>query len=148
MCVDSAYLEIITDNGTQFESWDVEDLCRELHIEHHFSTSGYLQGNGQAEVSNRTILTTLKKRLETAKTRCVDELPTILWAYQTTSHGASATKETTFSLAYGSETVVPVEVREPTPQISGYHDGSNQQAFATTVTLFEEKRFISKAGVC
>ena len=42
--------EITTDNGTQFESWEVSDLCKELQIEHHFSTPTYPQGNGQAKI--------------------------------------------------------------------------------------------------
>lgn len=87
-------------------------MCRELQIEHYFSTPTYPKGNDQVVVSNRTILTALKKRLESSKTKWVDEVPAILWAYRMTPH--SATKETPFSLAYGSKVVVLVEIGEPT----------------------------------
>ncbi|BFG30704.1 hypothetical protein CerSpe_169780 [Prunus speciosa] len=44
----------------------------------------YPQGNGQAEESNKIILDCLKKRLEGAEGKWVDELPGVLWAYRTT----------------------------------------------------------------
>lgn len=56
-------------------------MCQELEIEHYFSTLTYPKGNDQVVASNRTILTALKKKLESSKTKWVDELPAILWAY-------------------------------------------------------------------
>lgn len=53
-----------------------------------------------------------------------------------TSH--SATKETPFSLAYGSKVVVPVEIGEPTLRISAYEGASNQQTLTATITFFLE----------
>lgn len=40
-----------------------------------------------------------------------DELHNILWAYKTISK--SATRETPFSLAYGTEAVIPIEIGMP-----------------------------------
>lgn len=48
--------------------------------------SRYTQSNGKTEATNKTQLTTLKKRLEEAKGKWVDELPGVLWAYRMT-HG-------------------------------------------------------------
>ena len=47
----------------------------------------------------------LKKRLDGAKGRWVEELPNILWAYRTTFR--MSIRETPFSLTYGVEAVIP-----------------------------------------
>lgn len=70
------------------------------------------QSNGQVEVTNRTIKEGLKKRLDEAKGRWVDELPSVLWDYRTTPR--TPTGETPFSLVYGTEVLLPVEVDVPT----------------------------------
>ena len=58
---------IIADNGPQFDSFAFKDFCAELHINNLYSTPRYPQGNGQAEATNKTLLSELKKRLEKAK---------------------------------------------------------------------------------
>uniref|UniRef100_A0A2N9FB44 Integrase catalytic domain-containing protein n=1 Tax=Fagus sylvatica TaxID=28930 RepID=A0A2N9FB44_FAGSY len=92
---------LISDNGTQFDSGPFKKYCSEFGIRNHFSSPAYPQGNGQAESSNKTILNGIKKRLEEAKGRWVEELPTILWTFRTTPR--SSTGETPFSLTYGLE---------------------------------------------
>ncbi|KAG7552326.1 Retrotransposon gag domain [Arabidopsis thaliana x Arabidopsis arenosa] len=76
-----------------------------------YSTPRYPQGNGQAEASNKTILSNLKKRLSARKGGWYDELQPLLWAYRTTPR--RATGETPFSLVYGMEAVVPTELNVP-----------------------------------
>jgi hypothetical protein len=46
----------ISDNGTQFESRLFKGFCSDLGIKNFFSSLGYPQSNGQAEVSNKVIL--------------------------------------------------------------------------------------------
>ncbi|KAG7548084.1 Integrase catalytic core [Arabidopsis suecica] len=103
--------EIVTDNGPQFISNDFEDFCSAWGIKLSYSTPRYPQGNGQAEASNKTILSNLKKRLSARKGGWYDELQPILWAYRTTPR--RATGETPFSLVYGMEAVVPAELNVP-----------------------------------
>ncbi|RVW72875.1 hypothetical protein CK203_057177 [Vitis vinifera] len=43
------------------------NLCSELSIRNTYSTPRYPQSNGQAEATNKTLITALKKRLEQAK---------------------------------------------------------------------------------
>jgi len=62
----------------------------------------------QAEATNKTIVNGLKKRLEWVKGNWVEELPNILWAYWTTPR--RSTSETPFSITYGTEAVIPIEV--------------------------------------
>ena len=54
----------------------------------------------------------LKKRLDDAKGKWVDELPHVLWAYRTTPQ--RSTRETPFSMTYGAKVVIPLESGLPT----------------------------------
>ncbi|RDX90524.1 hypothetical protein CR513_27595, partial [Mucuna pruriens] len=59
---------------------------RDLHIKQSFTSVEHPQTNGQAEAANRVILRGLRRRLEEAKGRWAEELPQVLWSYDTTSH--------------------------------------------------------------
>ena len=72
---------IIADNGPQFDSIAFRNFCSELNIQNSYSTPRYPQSNGQAEATNKTLITALKKRLEQAKGKWVEELLGVLWAY-------------------------------------------------------------------
>ena len=50
--------------------------------------------------------------LEKAKGKWVDKLPRVLWAYRITPR--RSTRTTPFALAYGMETVIPIEIGMPT----------------------------------
>ena len=78
-----------------------------MRIKLSFSTPSYPKANGQVESINKIVIKIIKKRLKKAKGLWVDELPGVLWAYQTTA--CTSIGETPFSLAYGMEAVIPVE---------------------------------------
>ena len=105
---------IMSDNGPQFDSRVYRDFCQELKIKNLDSTPRYPQSNGQAEASNKTLLTALKKRLDSAKGKWVEELPGVLWAYRTTTR--KPTDISPFALTYGIEAVIPTEIGLPTIQ--------------------------------
>ena len=69
---------LISDNGLQFDSKSFRRYCCELGITNMYSTPTYPQGNGQAEAVNKVIVRGLKKRLDDAKGRWVEELPYVL----------------------------------------------------------------------
>ena len=98
----------VSDNGVQFDSRAFRDFCRDLGIINRYFTPAYPQSNGQAEAVNKTILSGLKKRLDSAKGNWAEELPNVLWAYRTTP--CRSTRETLFSLTFGAKVVIPVEV--------------------------------------
>ena len=75
---------LISDNGFQFDSKTFRRYYCELRIANRYSTLAYPQGNGQAEAIKKVIVNGLKKRLDDAKRRWVDELPHVLWTYWTT----------------------------------------------------------------
>ena len=67
-----------------------------------------LKANGQVEAINKTIKHNAKTKLEDLKGKWVDELPKVLWASKTTSRTLNG--ETLFSLSYGYEVMVLVEI--------------------------------------
>ena len=105
-------LSIISDNGPQFDSRAYRNFCQELKIKNLYSTPWYPQSNGQAEASNKTLLTALKKRLNAAKGKWVDELPGVLWAYRMTTRRPTGISP--FALIYGMEAIIPIEIGMPT----------------------------------
>ncbi|CAL8992761.1 unnamed protein product [Prunus brigantina] len=102
---------LVTDSGSQFIDKQITAFFSKYKIKQHLSTSWYTQGNGQAEASNKVILDCLKKRLEGAEGKWVDELPGVLWAYRTTKQ--RSTGETPFSLPYGMEAIIPPHITVP-----------------------------------
>uniref|UniRef100_A0A2N9HX21 Uncharacterized protein n=1 Tax=Fagus sylvatica TaxID=28930 RepID=A0A2N9HX21_FAGSY len=129
---------IIFDNGTQFTSKPFMKYCSELGIRNVYSSPTYPQSNGQAEASNKTVLDGIKKRLEDAKGRWVEELPNVLWTFRTTPRRSMG--ETPFSLAYGSEAVIPLEISLPTLRTSEWEPTRNDLAQSQALDLLEERR--------
>ena len=117
--------KIITDNGTQFESEEFQDFCKRFKIQKSFSAVAHPQANGQVEAVNKIIKSTIKKQLEKAKGGWVDKLPLALRANRTTHK--TATGHTPFSLAYGSEAMVPVETEVPSHRRIYFDQDENEK---------------------
>ena len=90
------------------------------------------------EAVNKTIKRNLKRKLEGLKSAWVEELPRVLWAYQTTSW--TATGENPFSMTYGTEAIMPVEVGEPSFRTAQFDLQTNNQGLALNLDLIEIKR--------
>ncbi len=100
----------------------------DLGIKMHFAPVAHPQSNGQVEVSKRTIKDGLKKRLKEAKWKWPGELPSVLWSYRTTPR--RATGETPFSLVYGIEAIISIEVIQPSVRIQVFdkaHEAGTQR---------------------
>lgn len=69
------------------------------------------QANGQAKSANKIILKGLKKKLDDVKGLWEELLHEILWSYHTILH--STTKETLFSMVYGVDSMLPIEIENP-----------------------------------
>ncbi|KAL6342919.1 hypothetical protein AAG906_016939 [Vitis piasezkii] len=113
------------DAENYFDSVVFQTFCLELNIKNLYSTPRYPQSNRQAEATNKTILNALKKILKRAKGKWMDELPRVLWAYQTISKWP--TRTTPFILAYGMEAIILIEIRMPTAKISVQLDWANEK---------------------
>ncbi|KAK3012405.1 hypothetical protein RJ639_012054 [Escallonia herrerae] len=114
-----------------------------LYIDGSSNTMGsgavaHPQTNGQTEVTNRTLLQGLKKKLDGAKGLWVEELPKILWAYHTTTR--TATGETPFSLAFGTEAIIPLEIGLPSARLVTYNPDTNDAGLRGNLDLLDETR--------
>ncbi|XP_070026060.1 uncharacterized protein [Nicotiana sylvestris] len=95
-------------------------------------------GNGQAESTNKVIINNLKKRLEESKGNWPELLPSVLWAYRTTAK--TSTGETPFSLVYGAEALIPMEIGEPSTRYTQPTEESNEEEMRLNLDLIEGKR--------
>uniref|UniRef100_A0A2N9HPS3 RNase H type-1 domain-containing protein n=1 Tax=Fagus sylvatica TaxID=28930 RepID=A0A2N9HPS3_FAGSY len=86
----------------------------------------------------KVILDGIKKRLEEAKGRWVEELPSVMWTHRTTKR--RSTGETPFALAYGVEAVIPLEVGLPTTRTTEYDVEENESSLRMDLNLVEERR--------
>lgn len=128
----------ISDIGRQYKSKVFKDFCSTLEIKQIFTSVEYPQGNGQAEVANRIMLHGLKTRLVKKKGGWSEELLGILWAYRTNPR--EPTCETPFSLAYGNEAVVPIDIGLPIPRVENYNEAVNAVRQRAELDLLEERR--------
>ena len=116
---------LISDNGLQFDSKAFRRYCCEQGITNRYSTPAYPQGNRQAEASNMVIVNRLKKRLDDAQGRWIEELLHVLWAYRMTPRWS--TGETHFAMTYGAETVIPLEANFPTLRTNSFTPSGNDE---------------------
>ena len=92
----------------------MDQLCQQFKIQHHNFAPYCPKMNGAVEAANKNVKKILSKMTETYKD-WHEHLPYALCAYQTsvrTSVGA-----TPYSLVYGMEAVLPVEVEIPSLRI-------------------------------
>ena len=62
----------------------------------------------------------------------------VLWAYRTTCK--SATEETPFAMAFGTEAVAPIEVELKSPRVEFANTEHNEEILLLNLDLLEEKR--------
>ena len=80
----------------------------------------------------------MKKRLDDAKGRWVEELPHVLWTYRTTPRRSIG--ETPFSMSYGPEAVIPLETSFPMLRMITFTLSNNDELLGKSLDLIEERR--------
>nr|GEY35986.1 reverse transcriptase domain-containing protein [Tanacetum cinerariifolium] len=88
--------------------------------------------------ANRSLREGIKARLGEGNKNWVEELPHVLWAHRTmikSSHG-----DTPFSLTYGTEAVIPAEIRMPTYRTAAVDAVNNDEELRLNLDLLEERR--------
>lgn len=107
---------IIHDNGPQFVSHTFHRFCDKNRIQNVSSTAYNPAANGLAEAFNKTIVRLLKKVVSFNKCDWNEKLDECLWAYRTTVR--LPTGNMSFSVVYGNETVVPLEIQIPSLRVA------------------------------
>jgi hypothetical protein len=104
-----------------------KEFCSDLGIKNFFSSPGYPHSNGQAKVSNKVILNGIKRRLEEAKGKWVEELPSVMWTHRTTIRKSIG--ETPFALAYGGGSYYPLGGRNVDHPNNRFRRGNQRGKF-------------------
>ncbi|XP_075100028.1 uncharacterized protein LOC142176391 [Nicotiana tabacum] len=127
---------------------DDADNAKKAYIGHNLSepdvytqilsTPYHPNANGQAESFNKVILNILKKKLKEAKGLWPKRLPEVLWAYRTMPN--PSTGENPYSLVYGTDAVIPVEVGEPILIYSNISGADNDESRLQDLDEVEERR--------
>jgi hypothetical protein len=113
-------LIVLVDSHHNLNNRMMDQLCQQFKIQHHNSVPYRPKMNGAVEAANKNVKKILNKMIETYKD-WHEHLPYALCAYRTsvrTSVGA-----TPYSLVYGMEAVLPVEVEIPSLRIFSQTDG-------------------------
>ncbi|GJR00630.1 reverse transcriptase domain-containing protein [Tanacetum coccineum] len=103
--------EIVSDNGKQFCENPFKDWCEKLRI---------------------------KARLDERSKDWMGELPHVLWAHRTMIKSSNG--ETPFSLAYGTEAVIPAKIGMPTLRTAEVDLIKNDEALEINLDLIHEKK--------
>ncbi|KAL0559086.1 hypothetical protein IC582_003676 [Cucumis melo] len=105
---------IITDNGKNLNNKLMEELCNQFKVKHSNSTPYRSKMNGAVEAANKNIKRILEKMSVTYRD-WHEMLPFALHGYRISVR--TSTGSTPFSLVYGFEAVLPVEVEVPSLRV-------------------------------
>ncbi|KAJ1693259.1 hypothetical protein LUZ63_009957 [Rhynchospora breviuscula] len=108
--------KIISDNGTAFKNARVSDFARKYKIEWRYSSVYNPMANGLAEAFNKVLIKILRKTVGNNQRNWHEKLSEALWAYRITHR--TATQATPYSLVYGTEAVLPIEVELPSLRVA------------------------------
>ena len=118
----------------------MDTLVQEYGIQHHRSSAYKPQTNGAVEAANKNIKRILRKMVETSRDWS-EKLPFALWAYRTSFR--TSTRATPYSLVYGLEAVLPVEIEIGSLRVALEHQISEiewAQSRYDQLSLLDERR--------
>nr|GEU90705.1 reverse transcriptase domain-containing protein [Tanacetum cinerariifolium] len=130
--------EIVTDNGKQFSGDPFKDWCEKLNIIQRFASVKHLQSNGLIERANRSLGEGIKARLGEGNKNWLEELPHVLWVHRIMIK--SSNDDTSFSLTYGTEAVIPAEIKMPTYRTAVVDAVHIDEELRLNLDLLEERR--------
>ncbi|MCO5570976.1 hypothetical protein L7F22_024707 [Adiantum nelumboides] len=109
-------IEIIRDRKTHFLNEVIEYLLNEFMVIHNRSAPYHPQTNGQAEHTNKILISILTKVVSSGRTNWEMNLHAALWAYRVSSKIALNT--TPYNLVYVLDAILPIEFLLPTLRVA------------------------------
>ncbi|GKE86155.1 reverse transcriptase domain-containing protein, partial [Tanacetum coccineum] len=94
--------------------------------------------NGLVERANRSLGEGIKALLDERSKNWIEEISHVLWAHRTIIKSSNG--ETPFSLTYGMEAVIPVEIGMPALRTAKVDMIKNDEALEIHLDLLEERR--------
>ncbi|GKC62865.1 reverse transcriptase domain-containing protein, partial [Tanacetum coccineum] len=138
VCIFGLSREIILENGKQFRDNPFKDWCEKLCIRQHFASVKHPQTNGLVKRANRSLGEGIKARLGGRNKKWIKELSHVLWAHHTMIKSSNG--DTPFSLTYGTEAVIPMEIGMPILRTAEVDLVQNNEALEINLDLLEERR--------
>ncbi|GJS92965.1 reverse transcriptase domain-containing protein [Tanacetum coccineum] len=96
-----------------------------------------LKTNGLVERANKSLGEGIKARLGKENKNWLEEISHVLWAHHTMIKSSNG--DTPFSLTYGTEAVIPMEIGMPTFRTAEVNVAKNDEALEINLDLIEEK---------
>ena len=128
---------IISDNGTNFASKQVANFCAKYKTAHQLFSPYYPQGNGQAEISNRTISTACAKAW--AELRAMGQ-ETLQSAIGLKDHQASPDGQNIILIGIWDEAIITVDISRQTLCVKGVDRDQNDAQPSLILDQSEEKQ--------
>ncbi|KAA3461425.1 RNA-directed DNA polymerase [Gossypium australe] len=131
---------IISDNASNLNNSTIVEVCSQFKIKHHNLSPYRPKRNRAVEAADKNIKKIVGKMTETYKD-WHEKLPFALYAYRTSVR--TSTGVTPFSLVYGMEVVLPIEVEIPSLRVLSeikLDEAEWIQARYNQLNLIEEKR--------
>ena len=129
---------LVMDNGKQFDCKGMREFCSRYGISPCYTSVAHPQANGQVEAINKTLLDSIKARVDRLSGKKAEELPGILWGYRTTRR--SSIEESPFRLAFGCEAVLPIELELLNIRVQSFDEMVNQVGLKAQLDALEEAR--------
>jgi transposase InsO family protein len=134
---------IITNLGSNFTSSEFFDFCEQRSIQIKYASIAHPRANGQVERANGMILEALRKKVfdknEKFAGKWIRELPYVVWSLRTQPsralHG-----NTPFFMVYGSEAVLPADLRFGAPRLVFENIAEAEATRLEDIDVLEEER--------
>jgi transposase InsO family protein len=134
---------IITDLGSNFTSSEFFDFCKQRSIQIKYASVAHPSANGQVERANGMILEALGKKVfddnEKFTGKWIRELPYVVWSLRTQPSRALH-ENTPFFMVYGSEAVLPADLRFGAPRLVFENIAEAEATRLEDIDILEEER--------
>ncbi|MCO5594194.1 hypothetical protein L7F22_048218 [Adiantum nelumboides] len=109
-------IEIVSDRGIHFINEVIEQLLDEFMVIHRKSAPYHPQANGQAESTNKILVTVLTKIVSELRANWDQKLHSLLWAYRVAYKTPIGT--TPFNMVYEIQAILLLEFLIPTLRVA------------------------------